>query len=150
MNKKILTPKEESCPDVKVKSESECAATSGSKPICWSPGVFDVDCATGNPLKPFGLCCFDGCQNSCMETCKTILKNITEIKVTEKCTESIRDVCHPKTTTHCENVCRDITIQKETKVPEEVCTSKLVNECRETKIQVRYHFKKITDDDNSY
>ena len=57
--------------------------------------------------------------------------------MTEKCTESTRDVCHPKTTTHCENVCRDITVQKETKVPEEVCTPKLVNECREIKIQVK-------------
>ena len=44
------------CPQVEQKSEEEC---SNSTANCWSQGVPDVDCPD------FGLCCFDGCVNTC-------------------------------------------------------------------------------------
>jgi len=45
-----------SCPLVDQKTEEEC---SNSTANCWSRGVPDVDCPD------FGLCCFDGCVNTC-------------------------------------------------------------------------------------
>merc|ERR1711923_348318 len=44
------------CPQVEQKTEEEC---SNSTANCWSRGVPDVDCPD------FGLCCFDGCVNTC-------------------------------------------------------------------------------------
>ena len=42
-------------------------------------GTHDVDCPTNDSQNPFGLCCFDGCQNSCLKTCKTVLENVTAV-----------------------------------------------------------------------
>jgi len=44
------------CPQVEQKTEEQC---SNSTANCWSRGVPDVDCPD------FGLCCFDGCVNTC-------------------------------------------------------------------------------------
>ena len=100
-----LALEDEMCPDIEKKPESKCD-TITRKPICWSPGVDDVDCPTGNPDKPFGLCCYDGCQNSCLAT------------------------------TNCKNDCKNITTNVTTKVPVEVCTSELLKECRNITTQV--------------
>ena len=53
-----------SCPHIDALSQDVCAVA-GRKPICWSPGTNDVDCPTNDAQEPFGLCCFDGCQNTC-------------------------------------------------------------------------------------
>ena len=44
------------CPNVNPLSDAECA---GAVSTCWSPGQPDTDCPN------FGLCCFDGCANTC-------------------------------------------------------------------------------------
>ena len=44
-------------------------------------GTHDVDCPTNDSQNPFGLCCFDGCQNSCLKTCKTVLENVTTVSI---------------------------------------------------------------------
>ena len=45
-----------SCPVVDPLSDAECA---GAVSTCWSPGQPDTDCPD------FGICCFDGCANTC-------------------------------------------------------------------------------------
>ncbi len=47
-----------SCPNVNPLSDAECA---GAVSNCWSPGQGDTDCPN------FGLCCFDGCANRCVD-----------------------------------------------------------------------------------
>lgn len=44
------------CPAASALSEAECA---GAVSTCWSPGQRDTDCPSN------GLCCFDGCANTC-------------------------------------------------------------------------------------
>merc|ERR1719245_2296640 len=44
------------CPAASALSEAECA---GAVSTCWSPGQRDTDCPNN------GLCCFDGCANTC-------------------------------------------------------------------------------------
>ena len=51
----------DSCPSLSPLPSSDCE---GSVSSCWSPGQPDGDCPD------FGLCCFDGCSNTCGE-CKT-------------------------------------------------------------------------------
>ena len=45
-----------SCPSVPPGSPDSCQ---GAVDTCWSPGQPDGDCPN------FGLCCFDGCANTC-------------------------------------------------------------------------------------
>ena len=45
-----------SCPSVSPLPPASCE---GSVDTCWSPGQPDGDCPN------FGLCCFDGCSNTC-------------------------------------------------------------------------------------
>ena len=45
-----------SCPAVSPAPPGSCE---GSVSTCWSPGQPDGDCPN------FGLCCFDGCANTC-------------------------------------------------------------------------------------
>ena len=45
-----------SCPAASPASPDSCQ---GSVDTCWSPGQPDADCPG------FGLCCFDGCSNTC-------------------------------------------------------------------------------------
>ena len=46
------------CPAASALSDAECA---GAVDNCWSPGQSDTDCPN------FGLCCFDGCANPCVD-----------------------------------------------------------------------------------
>ena len=46
------------CPAASPLSDAECA---GAVSNCWSPGQSDTDCPN------FGLCCFDGCANTCVD-----------------------------------------------------------------------------------
>lgn len=46
------------CPNVNPLSDAECGGTASN---CWSPGQSDTDCPN------FGLCCFDGCANTCVD-----------------------------------------------------------------------------------
>ena len=46
------------CPNANPLSDAECA---GAVSNCWSPGQPDTDCPN------FGLCCFDGCANTCVD-----------------------------------------------------------------------------------
>jgi len=48
----------EQCPAVEQRTEAECSNATAN---CWSRGVPDVDCPE------YGLCCFDGCVNTCYE-----------------------------------------------------------------------------------
>ena len=48
----------DSCPALSPLPSSDCEGTSST---CWSPGQPDGDCPD------FGLCCFDGCSNTCGE-----------------------------------------------------------------------------------
>ena len=47
---------DQGCPNVQPLPRSNCA---GRKSVCWSPGVRDTDCPG------HGLCCYDGCVNTC-------------------------------------------------------------------------------------
>lgn len=51
------------CPAASPLSDAECA---GAVSNCWSPGQPDTDCPN------FGLCCFDGCANTCVDGPQTI------------------------------------------------------------------------------
>ena len=46
------------CPAANPLSDAECG---GAVSNCWSPGQADTDCPN------FGLCCFDGCANTCVD-----------------------------------------------------------------------------------
>ena len=46
------------CPNVNPLSDAECAGVVSN---CWSPGQGDTDCPN------YGLCCFDGCANRCVD-----------------------------------------------------------------------------------
>jgi len=46
------------CPAVSPLTAGQCA---GAVSSCWSPGQADTDCPN------FGLCCFDGCVNTCVD-----------------------------------------------------------------------------------
>lgn len=46
------------CPAANPLSDAECA---GAVSNCWSPGQPDTDCPD------YGLCCFDGCANTCVD-----------------------------------------------------------------------------------
>ena len=108
------------------------------KEICWSPGVPDVDCPTGKTEEPFGLCCFDGCQNSCEVRCESIIKNVTETKIVDKCFDSTRQECTPTTVKKCEEKCKQVEVMKPTEVKEQVCRDKVIKECRDKTTYVRF------------
>jgi len=52
----VVATTTDTCPVVETKTEQQCANATAN---CWSRGVPDVDCPD------FGLCCFDGCVNTC-------------------------------------------------------------------------------------
>ena len=57
------------CPMVEKKPEEVCEteAETNDEPVCWSPGVEDVDCPLPDKEGEFGLCCYDGCKNTCVD-----------------------------------------------------------------------------------
>jgi len=80
----------DSCPALSPLPEEDCV---GSLSTCWSPGQPDGDCPD------FGLCCFDGCSNTCGEA-KAEVKSVPQTTEgykyeTPKVTLPIR----PRTTT---------------------------------------------------
>lgn len=84
-----------SCPSVSPLSPGECE---GAVSTCWSPGQPDGDCPD------FGLCCFDGCVNTCpqvSERAKPVPRSSTEgySYVTPGVTLPVRPVTSPQTTT---------------------------------------------------
>ena len=46
------------CPAANPLGDTKCG---GAMSNCWSPGQNDTDCPN------FGLCCFDGCANTCVD-----------------------------------------------------------------------------------
>ena len=79
LSQKLEYPDE--CPSI-VETSTDCV------PECWSPGVVDVDCPTGNPSQPFGLCCHNGCANKCIQptNCETV--------TVQQCNYVPKPVCH--------------------------------------------------------
>ena len=107
---------------------------------CWSPGEYDVDCPLDNlmtarskrsPESPFGLCCFDGCRNTCLQKqCKMVNTSYTELEMQERCTDQEREECREIPRTTCKEVCKDETVMVETEVPDQKCQMVTVQECR--------------------
>ena len=114
---------------------SEHYKCSDEKPLnsCWSPGVHDVDCPLPNKdgitdfydinylqQNNFGLCCFDGCHNTCLNNVtvticdKILIPNvICEILCTEHFVKECFDVPFKK--------CWMETIPIETITSKEIC-----------------------------
>jgi len=75
------------CPDVQQRTEAECSNATAN---CWSRGVPDVDCPD------YGLCCFDGCVNTCIEEEEDLeydqsLSNYDEEDYDEELDDSLSD-----------------------------------------------------------
>ena len=66
LNKMIQFGKrsDHTCPYVE--PNPNCTETQNT---CWSPGIEDVDCPLEDGSGEFGLCCFDGCRNTCLKKC---------------------------------------------------------------------------------
>merc|ERR1712083_756783 len=85
-----------SCPSVSPLPPPSCE---GSVDTCWSPGQPDGDCPN------FGLCCFDGCANTCpevVEAAKPVARTTTTEGynyVTPKVTLPVRPTTTTTTTT---------------------------------------------------
>ncbi len=62
------------CPNAQALSDSQCQGVFSN---CWSPGQSDVDCPN------FGLCCFDGCANRCVDgpesMCETVVYVLSRV-----------------------------------------------------------------------
>ena len=75
------------CPDVTQRPGTECSNATAN---CWSRGVPDVDCPD------YGLCCFDGCVNTCYEEEEDLeydqsLSNYDEEDYDEELDDSLSD-----------------------------------------------------------
>jgi len=130
VNEKISTKSPRECPKVEFKDN---CPESPAKPACWTPGINDVDCFTGDEDQAFGLCCFDGCFNTCLEkTCKNITIDVIETRAVEQCHDSTREECSDVPKTECKQECKDVQklVPVEVSVPE--CVDKVVQKC-ETK-----------------
>ena len=72
-------------------------------------GSHDVDCTLENDEKGdviFGLCCFNGCYNSCLKkTCMNITETRIEYELQMKCTEEIHEECNDKIVPECKEIC---------------------------------------------
>ena len=60
------------CPNVEQKPN--CTETQST---CWAPGTEDVDCPLEDGSGEFGLCCFDGCRNTCLKQCVEVRNSIS-------------------------------------------------------------------------
>ena len=60
----------DTCPKIDPLPAYECSKRRTRK-MCWSVGQADVDCPTPNG-HGYGLCCFDGCTNSCRYKAKAL------------------------------------------------------------------------------
>ena len=71
------------CPAVNPLTDAECA---GAISNCWSPGQLDTDCPN------FGLCCFDGCANTCVDDNAPAQEADPELPTYEKSVDDIKPV----------------------------------------------------------
>ena len=73
-------------------------------------GSHDVDCILDNEKEDrgviFGLCCFNGCYNSCLQkTCLNITETRIEYELQMKCTDEIHEECNEKIAPECKEIC---------------------------------------------
>ena len=71
------------CPAINPLTDAECA---GAVSNCWSPGQLDTDCPN------FGLCCFDGCANTCVDDNAPAQEADPELPTYEKSVDDIKPV----------------------------------------------------------
>ena len=64
-------------------TDAECA---GAVSNCWSPGQNDTDCPN------FGLCCFDGCANTCVDDNAPAPEADSELPTYEKSVDDIKPI----------------------------------------------------------
>ena len=76
----------DTCPKIDPLPAYECSKRRTRK-MCWSVGQADVDCPTPNG-HGYGLCCFDGCTNSCRYKAKALGKN----SLSKLCTLNIHKI----------------------------------------------------------
>ena len=59
-----------------------------------------MDCVFEDGQTSFGLCCFNGCGNTCYQkTCKDIIEMVTETIMEQQCTMGTHQECHDETVT---------------------------------------------------
>ena len=77
-----------------------------------------MDCVFEDGQTSFGLCCFNGCGNTCYQkTCRNVTETVTETIIQQECTDVNREECHDETVTE---------LVTET-VMKEQCTGKLIS-----------------------
>ena len=77
-----------------------------------------MDCVFEDGQTSFGLCCFNGCGNTCYQkTCKDITEMVTETIMEQQCTMGTHQECHDETVTE---------MVTET-IIEQQCTGKLIS-----------------------
>ena len=64
-------------------TNAECT---GAVSNCWSPGQNDTDCPN------FGLCCFDGCANTCVDDNAPASEADPELPTYEKSVDDIKPI----------------------------------------------------------
>ena len=77
-------------PEYANKCPSTVETSSDCEPECWSPGVLDVDCPTGNLSQPFALCCHNGCANKCIQPTFQDCVTVT----VQQCNYVPKPICH--------------------------------------------------------
>ena len=127
MLNKILNSRYEEAPKAcpQIAQKEGCPKIPGPEKIpCWSPGEYDVDCPATtyrkrrDTDKDFGLCCFDGCHNTCYKKeCRIVNMTYTDMEMQEKCTDQEREECENVPKTECKEVCKDETVMVDTQVP---------------------------------
>ena len=59
-----------------------------------------MDCVFEDGQTSFGLCCFNGCGNTCYQkTCRNVTETVTETIMQQECTNENREECHDETVT---------------------------------------------------
>ena len=97
------------CPAANPLTDAECA---GAVSNCWSPGQNDTDCPN------FGLCCFDGCANTCVDDNTLFIPvcyELCEYDSVEKC---------------CDFPAKDCNL-----VTHEICTEEDTWECNDIEVE---------------
>ena len=131
LNDRMGSPAE--CPVIEAKEN--CPEVEPTRTPCWSPGAHDVDCPNGDGTA-FGLCCFDGCHNTCLQKeCKVINTTYHEMETQEQCTDAEREECEKVPEQFCKEVCKDETVMETQEVPEEKCETVEVQECRTVTVE---------------
>ena len=95
---KVALPKSECPQENPTKATPSNTTPTKATPTntCWSPGTLDVDCVI-EETGEFGLCCFDGCQNTCLKkTCETVNETKIDFVEQQKCSDDVRVECKNK------------------------------------------------------